>query len=342
MFHLAGGVAPVGLILALRRRRPWDGALFALSPALLVSATVNWDLLVVALTTGFLYAWAKRKPVLAGVLLGLAASAKFYPLFLVGPLLVLAIRSNRWRGFLRTSGAAVATWIAVNAPVYYGDRIAAFLGGAAHRPTHFRQSWLEFWSFNSERGIDWGTLWYLLVRLPGFGGLGSNVNRLNWIYFGLFLLACVGIAALALAAPRRPRLAQLAFLVIAAFLVFGKVWSQQYVLWLLPLAVLARPRGGAFLAWQFAEVCYFLAFYGELMGASGQNVFPEWVFLLAAALRLITVCVLMGFVVRDILHPGSDVVRDTYADDPDGGEFDGAPDAAVLLREPALAGQPSA
>jgi uncharacterized membrane protein len=104
------------------------------------------------------------------------------------------------------------------------------------------------------------------------------------------------------------------------------------VLWLLPLAVLARPRWGAFLAWQIAEVCYFLAFYGELMNASGRGVFPEWVFVLASALRLITVCVLIGFVVRDILRPELDAVRRTYPDDPDGGVFDGAPDAAWYRR----------
>ena len=58
---------------------------------------------------------------------------------------------------------------------------------------------------------------------------------------------------------------------IALFLVTSKVWSQQFTLWLLPLIVLARPKWGAFLFWQVAEVGYFLAFYGELLGASGQN-----------------------------------------------------------------------
>ena len=105
------------------------------------------------------------------------------------------------------------------------------------------------------------------------------------------------------------------------------------MLWLLPLVVLARPRWGAFLAWQIAEVCYFLAFYGELLGAqTGELVIPEGVFVLAAALRWITVAVLCGFVIRDILHPEHDPVRATYADDPDGGVLDGAPDAPWLDR----------
>jgi len=51
------------------------------------------------------------------------------------------------------------------------------------------------------------------------------------------------------------------------------------------------------------------------------------VFDLAALVRLVSVCVLAGYVVRDALHPERDAVRDTYEDDPDGGVLDGAPDA---------------
>jgi uncharacterized membrane protein len=316
------GVATVAMILALRRRRPWDAAMFALSPALFVSATVNWDLLAVALTCFFLYFWAKRRPVLAGLMLGLATAAKFYPLLLVGALFALALRTARWRNLISTVSTALVTWVAVNAPV-------ALL---------YPGSWREFFRLNSTRGVDWGTLWYIGEHFPLGGdkyGLSPfqaldrqpGHGTLNTLYLLLFALSCAGILVLALGAPRRPRLAQLAFLIVAAFLVTGKVWSQQYVLWLLPLAILARPRWGAFLAWQFAEVAYFLAFYGELMNASGRAVFPEWVFVLASTLRLVTVCVMIGFVVRDIMRPEHDPVRQTYADDPDGGEFDGAPDA---------------
>src|SRR6185312_11973014 len=70
--------------------------------------------------------------------------------------------------------------------------------------------------------------------------------------------------------------------------------------------------------------------YGELMGASGKPVFPEGVFVLASILRLTTLAILVGYVVRDILRPERDVVRHTYADDPDGGVFDGAPDWEIV------------
>ncbi|MFK3982560.1 glycosyltransferase family 87 protein [Micromonospora sp. NPDC050397] len=322
-------VATVAMLLSLRRRRPWDAALFALSPALLVTATVNWDLLAIGLAAFGLYAWAKRRPVAAGILLGLAGAAKLFPLFILGPILVLALRANRLRQALVTTGVAVATVVAVNLPV-------AIL---------YRESWNRFFELNSERPIDWGTLWYIGRYLDGkwasgtpgdqgpFQWLSNHVDpTLNYLTYALFILACVGVAVLAAVAPRRPRLAQLAFLVVAAFLIFSKVWSQQYTLWLLPLLVLARPRWGAFLAWQLAEVCYFVAFYGELLGASGKQVFPEGVFVLAATLRWVTVVVLCVLIVREILRPELDPVRATYDDDPDGGVLDGAPDAPWFTR----------
>jgi len=36
-------------------------------------------------------------------------------------------------------------------------------------------------------------------------------------------------------------------------------------------------------------------------------------------------------VVRDILRPDLDVVRQTYGDDPDGGDFVGAPDDGLTI-----------
>jgi hypothetical protein len=48
-------------------------------------------------------------------------------------------------------------------------------------------------------------------------------------------------------------------------------------------------------------------------------------------LRLITVAILCGLVVREIWRPELDAVRQTYSDDPDGGVFAGAPDADWII-----------
>ena len=260
--------------------------MFALSPALFVTATVNWDLLAIALAVVRHLApgrGAGRWP--PGVLLGLGAAAKLWPLFI----LVAAARPGHAdpaaaAGRSRSGVAGVLTWVAVNVPVDAGSTARTGTGSS---------------SSTASAAIDWGTLWYIGAPLPAWrravrAGAVPVAGQPHPGAQQPDVRACScwpgsAIGALVLLAPRRPRLAQLAFLVVAAFLIFSKVWSQQFVLWLLPLVVLARPRWGAFLAWQVAEICYFVAFYGELMGASGKPVFPEWVFVLASSLRLVTV-----------------------------------------------------
>jgi uncharacterized membrane protein len=320
-------VATAAVILALRRRRPWDAAIFALSPILFVTTTVNWDFLAIGFAVFGVYAWSRRRPVLAGVLLGLGGAAKLWPLFLIGPLFVLALRSRRIREWgLASVGAAVA-WAVANAPVFL----------------LYRTSWERFFDLNTTRPVDWGTLWYIGRYFDGkwhtgstghgpFQWLSDHIPVLNALTYTLFLLSCAAIGALCLLAPRRPRLAQVAFLVVAIFLIFSKVWSQQYVLWLLPLIVLARPRWGAIVGWTVAEIGYFTAFYAELLGADGKPVIPEGTFVLAATLRLATVAILCGLVIREIWRPELDAVRETYTDDPDGGPFDGALDAVWIKR----------
>lgn len=295
------GIGAVAAIWALRRRRPWDAMMLAAAPAIIYTATVNWDLLAVSLATFFLLAFGRKHFLWAGVLLGLAVAAKFYPLLFAGPMLLLAWRSRRYADTMLTLGTALLTWVMVNAPV-------ALL---------WTDSWKRFFQLNSERPIDWGTIWYVLRFLTPAEGTHLLDQRefLNSAYLLLFVVACVGIAVLVAFAPRKPRLAQLLFLVLAAFLLTGKVWSQQYVLWLIPLAVLARPKWGAFLAWQAAELFYFLAFYGELINAGGGFAFPEWVFIVASLGRIGTVAVLCGLIIREMWRTELDVVAGYAADD---------------------------
>jgi uncharacterized membrane protein len=318
----------VWAIARLRRRRPFDAAMVAAAPAMVFTAYVNWDFLAIGLATLGIYAWSRGRPGWTGVLLGLAAAAKLYPLFLFGALLVLCLRTRRLTEFRLALGSALIAWCAVNLPVLL---VAP-------------ESWQRFYAFSGARGVDWGTFWYVGTNLkigqdPGspaparwvhefFAGLGADIPTLNVVSGLLFAIACAGVAVLALKARRRPRLGQLAFLIVAVFLLTNKVWSQQFVLWLVPLAVLARPRWGAFLVWQACELGYFLAFYQTLIRATPglKTGMPEWVFLLASVARATSLLVLCGLVVYEILRPAADVVRADGSDDPEGGVLDGAPD----------------
>jgi uncharacterized membrane protein len=144
----------------------------------------------------------------------------------------------------------------------------------------------------------------------------------------LVALAVAGaVVLLVLTAPRRPRLPQVVFLLVAGFLLVNKVDSPQYVLWLVPLVALARPRWPAFLAWQAAEVALLFARFYFFVGNDKPGTgIPIGVFFATVWARDIALVVLMALVVREILRPDRDVVRADGVDDPAGGVLDGAPD----------------
>nr|WP_231747324.1 glycosyltransferase 87 family protein [Auraticoccus cholistanensis] len=306
--------------------RPWDAVMVAASPCVMAAGLINWDLLPVALTAAALLAWSRSRPGVAGALIGLGAAAKLYPLLLLGPLVLLCLRARRGRDAAATVLAAAGAWALVNVPVLL---LAP-------------DGWLAFWRFNAERGAEFGSLWYVLALA------GQPVPALNLVSFGLLGLACAGIALLALRAPRRPRTGQLAFLVVAAFLVTGKVYSPQYVLWLLPLLVLARPRWRDWLVFTTGELVYFVAIWLHLGGWLGPaDGGPDVGYWLAVLLRLACEGWVVAVVVRDVWWPHHDPVRVPGVDDPSGGVLDGAPDAPwpwspARATAPAHAGVPAA
>ncbi|SNR39801.1 glycosyltransferase family 87 protein [Actinomadura mexicana] len=328
-------VAVLATAYAAGRRSLRTGLMVALSPALLLTAYINWDLLAVALSALALAAWSARRPALAGTLLGLAIAAKFYPLLFLGPLVLLCVRAGQWRPMGRMLAGTAAGWLAVNLPVM----LFAWDG------------WKEFYTFSQKRGIDWGSIFFVLQD-HGLEKPASDTDLLNLFGTGTFLVLAAGIAVLALAAPRRPRLPQLMFLVLVAFMLPNKVWSPQYVLWLLPLAVLARPKPPAFVAWQLGEIAYFFGIWWFLLSVSAQTQGADLsgtlsavlsldapdggiskdVYTLALLARFVTVLVLAALVVRDVLVPSGDIVRSDGDDDPAGGVLDGASDVVALAR----------
>ncbi|MCA6093958.1 glycosyltransferase 87 family protein [Streptomyces sp. SCA3-4] len=301
------------------RRRPWDALLVALAPAFALTATVNWDLFAVALTAAALLMWARGRTFWAGVLIGLAAAAKLYPALLLGPLFILCLRAGRLRAFVTAAAAAVGAWLVVNVPVMLTHEAGGF---------HIRPGWAKFYTFSQDRPVDFGSVWLFISQRTG-----DPLDDANTYATLLMILGCLAIAVLGLRAPRRPRLAQLAFLVVALFILVNKVYSPQYVLWLVPLAALARPKWRDFLIWQGCEVLYFLGIWFYLAytgsGDKHQGLPPEG-YQLAIVLHLLGTLYLCGLVVRDILLPERDVVRRDGSDDPSGGVLDGAPDIWVL------------
>ena len=298
------------------RRRPYDAAIFALSPLLVFHAFSNWDLFAMAFASCALWAWSREKPVLAGVMIGLGTAAKLYPVFLLVPLWILAVRTRRYGQAAWATAAAAVAWCAVNVPLALA----------------YQHGWWQFYKFSNERSAERSTLWAILKTVADGGDNPSDATY--WVPPG----AAVALAVIAgvlvvvwigLNAPVKPRLAQLSFLIVLAFLLTTKVWSPQYSLWLVPLLALARPRWRLNLLWQFTEVAVWFATLTLLLGLepnqSQHGIGYGWLIgiLVARDLMLLT---LAGLIVREMWRPELDVVRADGSDDPGGGCFDEAYD----------------
>ena len=301
-------------------RRPWDAAMVAVAPGLVLAGTINWDLWAACLLAWGMYFFARDRPLAAGVLIGLGTATKLYPLLVLGAILLLAIRTGRWRPLVATAGSTGATWLLVNLPF------------AAANPA----GWAYFFQYSAERGAGYSSAWFaydLVAGRLGWSRLGADsVSVLSAVCFAA---ACLAIAAVALTAPRRPRLAQLAFLVVAAFILTSKVYSPQYVVWLVPLLALARPRWRDFLIWQGIEGLHWAAIWmylGQVTSAgSSQHNLDMPYYVLAVAAHMFAVGYLMARVTWDIYDPSYDPIRRHHLDDPHGGPFANAPDR-ILLR----------
>ena len=122
---------------------------FAAAPVLVLTGLVNWDLLAVACVAGAFWAWSRGRPVLAGVMIGLgdrgealpALPARRLPRRRAAPPAAARLRPGGGRGGRRPG-------LAVNLPVMvYGF-----------------EGWKGFWTFNSDRGADLGSLWLVASR----------------------------------------------------------------------------------------------------------------------------------------------------------------------------------
>lgn len=300
-------------------RRPWDAAMLAVAPGVILAGFINWDLWPVALLAVAIYAFSRSQPFWAGVFLGLGVATKFYPVLALGAILLLAVRTGRYRPLWLTLSGAGGIWILVNLPFVLLDP----------------RGWAYFFAYTSNRAPGFSSAYYAWNLVAGrLRWPALDTGTVNVIATVAFALACLLIAFVALHAPRRPRLAQLAFLLVAAFILANKVYSPQYVVWLVPLLALARPRWRDFLVWMAIEALHWWAVWMYLgattSGGPATNNIDSPYYVGAVLAHIGAVLYLGVRVVMDIYDPAGDPVRRSRQDDPQGGEFDRAPDAVTV------------
>jgi uncharacterized membrane protein len=260
--------------------------MWAAAPAIALYAFHNWDLLVVAATTLGLWLWWRGHPFWAAVAYGVGATFKWYPAILIVPLVLEAWQQRDFRRGWRLAGAGAAPIIAINLPIAYINP----------------PSWWITYDFHSKRGPNIDSLWALFFDRP-------NVSVLNAVTTALILAS---FAAILWWSWRRTR-AEGAFPIlaasasmVAAFLLWNKVQSPQYTLWILPFLALLdiRPRW-----WVFYSVVDLVAYvaifryFNAIEGGVDDSV-TEFVMIVAILARTVLLVLLTVVFARASEAPG--------------------------------------
>ena len=196
-----------------------------------------FDLAPMALLLAALVAILSERVTLGFGLLGLAVMTKGFPL-VVAPIAIAWLLGRGQRREAIVGGATLAAVVGV-----LGAIVLALSPGGAWYAVHYQTARpLEIESTPA-------TLLYVLDWIFGqrgrtFGSYGSvNLGHAGsgflTVVFGVLLVAAISLLTFRAARDREPRALILAGLAaVASFAAFGKVFSPQYVVWLLPLIAL--------------------------------------------------------------------------------------------------------
>jgi uncharacterized membrane protein len=262
-------LAPFGLVTAwlLGKLSRWRALLWAIGPPLILYAFHNWDLAVAACAVGAMYVvhrgWGRAganrslvtRGVVAAVLLGLGFAFKLYPAIFTLPLMLYVLTGGpggrdlpagrRWhvRGAVVVGLTVVATALLVNLPFM----LIGFRG------------WRASFTFQELRDVDLTTnsIWFWGFRPfsdPSDKTFQGIVDILSpTLILVAFVLACV----LGWLRYRRdgtyPWVAVSAAM-LCGFLLFHKVHSPQYTLWLVPMFALLRIRSVWIVLYYLADI----------------------------------------------------------------------------------------
>ena len=258
----------IATVVFLKKLKPELWYLLPIAPAVVASLYINWDIWAVISALAAIYYFDVGKYNKSAIALGLSIATKFFPIVLLLPIALILFRKSKLKELILYFAFTSATWLLINLPFIITT------------PT----GWLRFFKLNSERSADWGSIWHALEIF------GLKINHLNLITVIAFALGALAFTLFVFGIPEVPKLATIAFFIVAIFVTTSKVYSPQYILWLTPLAILAmvdKKDRFDFWVWQFAELIYHFAIWQYLAEVSGASfAIPAGAYAAAIVLRI--------------------------------------------------------
>lgn len=263
-------------------RMPLRAAHVALSPVVALTAVISPDALGVMLTAAALWAWSRSRPVVSGLLFGLAISARSYPAIILVAIILVAIRAGRGVSTVPVVGAALVSFLSVAAIVGAGNPTGAMRAYTtwASSEAGFGAPWVVGQLSRPEQAESLG----FILPDPVAPALLSLLAASGW------LLAVLVGAWFAWAGERRPGIAEVSLVMLVVVLVTGKSFPVQASLWLVPLVALVGLRWRDHLVWAGAEALHFGAVWLYLAGSSvPDRGMPSGWYLVFLLLRLLAI-----------------------------------------------------
>ena len=183
------------------------------APSIFMFSVFNWDMIAIlsVILAFYFFSFGGKKEVVGVFFLALGFCAKFYPILYLVPFLIKKRSVEDWIKMLLVFAVTV---LAVN--VYF--MFANFDG------------WSYFFTLNNARNSNPDSIW-TIMRFAVYGFSVSQINNISLLLFGL---SFGGVLWRFWKAPA----ILLCFIGTILFLLFNKVFSPQYILWLLPFFVL--------------------------------------------------------------------------------------------------------
>jgi len=258
----------IATVVFLKKLKPQLWYLLPIAPAVVASLYINWDIWAVISALAAIYYFDVGKYNKSAIALGLSIATKFFPIVLLLPIALILFRKSKVKELFFYIAITFTTWLLINLPF-----IITTPAG-----------WFRFFKLNSERAADWGSIWHALEIF------GLKINHLNLISIIAFAVVALAFTLFVYGIPEVPKLASIAFFIVAIFVTASKVYSPQYVLWLTPLAILAmvdKKDRFDFWVWQFAELIYHFAIWQYLAEVSGAEfAIPAGAYATAILLRV--------------------------------------------------------
>ena len=250
-----------GALNAKKKRLLW---FFIFAPSLVFFGVYNWDIIVVMFTVLAINSFYKKQYTLASLFLGLGFNTKLFPILIL-PVMLLKTDYKQWFKIL---AVFVLAFLVINSFFIINNF----------------DVWKFTFTFHSSRQPNIDSYWHLL-------NLGTPaVNFLSFILIGLSYLLVIYFH-------KKYDFISLSFMAVLIFLIFNKIFSPQYMLWLLPFLVLIQPvKLLSFYLLEFANLgVFFTGLY---------RILDSWQYLLpiSTALAIARTIILVYFLVAAIIR----------------------------------------